>query len=84
MKSFIFILLHELRLVLLWAGSLLNITAEYSEKTIHLKWMVPLQDQCKEFKTFMIEWNNIQKPEQCHGQQLIKVQAVIKGACVRD
>lgn len=46
--------------------------------------MVPLEDQCKEIKAFMIEWNNIQKPEECNGQQLIKVQTFIKGACIRD
>ncbi|XP_020624619.1 uncharacterized protein LOC110062098 [Orbicella faveolata] len=52
--------------------SIINITAEYSEKAIHLKWMVPLQNQCKEIKAFMIEWNNIQKPEECNGQKLIE------------
>ncbi|KAJ7377726.1 hypothetical protein OS493_027289, partial [Desmophyllum pertusum] len=52
--------------------SIINITAEYSEKKIHLKWLMPLQDQCQEIKTFIIHWNNIQKPEECHGYKIIK------------
>ena len=68
----------------LWTGSLINITAEYSGKTIHLKWMVPLQDQCQEIKAFRIEWNNIQKPEECNGEKLIEVKSFITGACIRD
>jgi len=38
--------------------------------------MVPLQDQCKEIKAFTVQWNNIQKPEECNGQKLIKVKTV--------
>ena len=62
-----------------WTGSIINITAEYSEKKIHVKWLMPLQDQCQEIKTFIIHWNNIQKPEECHGYKIIKVKVINKG-----
>lgn len=52
--------------------SIINITAKYTDNKIHLNWTVPLQEQCQRIRTFLVKWNNIQKPEECHGQDEIK------------
>ena len=51
----------------------MNITAEYNDQLIHLKWAMSPQDECQEIKTFIIKWNNIQKAEECNGQISVKV-----------
>jgi len=53
--------------------SLINITAEYSDKKIHLSWAVALQKQCREINIFKIIWVNHQKPKQCSGIKFIEV-----------
>lgn len=69
---------HNKHFCYLWTGSIINITAEYNGEQIHLKWTVPSRDECKEIETFIIEWNNIQKPHECNGQESIKVMVKIK------
>ena len=54
-------------------GSLVNITAEYIDKKMFVTWAVPLKAHCREINTFIIKWNNIQKPKPCHGIKFIKV-----------
>ena len=53
------------------AGSLVNVTEQYNDGEIHLSWMVT--SECQEIKNFRITWNNLQKPESCHGKENIKV-----------
>lgn len=62
-------------LILFLAGSLVNITAKYADKNIHLAWTVPVQKQCREINKFEIRWNNILKPTECHGEKLIQVKS---------
>lgn len=52
--------------------SLVNITAEYFDKEIHLTWRMSSEKHCREINMFNIKWLNIQKPGDCHGQTLIE------------
>lgn len=52
--------------------SLINITAEYIDKKIHVEWAMPSQKHCQEIDMFRLRWNNIQKPEPCSGETVIE------------
>jgi len=58
------------------AGSLINVTAEYSDKKITLAWGLPLQEECRQLDIFRVRWTNLQKPKQCVGKREIKVTQV--------
>lgn len=52
--------------------SLINVTAEYSDKKITLAWGLPLQEECRQLDIFRVRWTNLQKPKQCVGEREIK------------
>lgn len=53
------------------AGSLINVTAEYSDKKIALGWGLPLQEECRQLDIFRVRWTNLQKPKQCVGEEIM-------------
>ncbi|XP_044174079.1 Down syndrome cell adhesion molecule homolog isoform X1 [Acropora millepora] len=62
----------EIRSKSLQCCSLINVTAEYSDKKITLAWGLPLQEECRQLDIFRVRWTNLQKPKQCVGKREIK------------